>query len=92
MVATTAMWHATSACRPSVSLRGSGTSADRVPLAYVAATSTADVAEDVVERFFKKRIVYDTYCKYLLNRRSPSPITSCDIFNNKGLIDTKIYG
>ncbi|GKD71094.1 hypothetical protein Tco_1325184 [Tanacetum coccineum] len=49
MVATTAMWHATSACRPRVSLRGSGTSADRVPLAYVAATSTANVAEDVVE-------------------------------------------
>ncbi|GKB97911.1 hypothetical protein Tco_0984048 [Tanacetum coccineum] len=47
-VATAATWHATSACRSHVSLRGSATSADWVPLAYVAATSDADVAEGIL--------------------------------------------
>ncbi|GKD66161.1 hypothetical protein Tco_1308269, partial [Tanacetum coccineum] len=47
-VATVATWHATSACRPHVSLHGSDTSADKVPLAYVAATSAADVAKGII--------------------------------------------
>ncbi|GJR23625.1 hypothetical protein Tco_0972152 [Tanacetum coccineum] len=37
-VATAAKWHATSACRSHVSQCGNATSADWVPLAYVAAT------------------------------------------------------
>ncbi|GJZ65577.1 hypothetical protein Tco_0622273 [Tanacetum coccineum] len=47
-VATAATWYATSACRSLVSLRGSVTSADWVPLAYVAAKSAADVAEGIL--------------------------------------------
>ncbi|GJX81185.1 hypothetical protein Tco_0329334 [Tanacetum coccineum] len=46
--------------------------------------------QDVVEAFFKKRIKYNRYYKTLLNIRSPSPTTSCDILNNKGPIDMKI--
>ncbi|GJU40752.1 retrovirus-related pol polyprotein from transposon TNT 1-94 [Tanacetum coccineum] len=38
----------TEACRSHVSLHGSATSADWVPLAYVAATSAADVAEGIL--------------------------------------------
>ncbi|GJW06722.1 hypothetical protein Tco_1569145 [Tanacetum coccineum] len=47
-VATSATWHATSACRSLVSLRGTATSADWIPLAYVAATSAVDVAEGIL--------------------------------------------
>ncbi|GJR75454.1 hypothetical protein Tco_0087819 [Tanacetum coccineum] len=47
-VATATTWHATLACRPHVSLHDSATSADRVPLAYVAATSAVDVAEGII--------------------------------------------
>ncbi|GJT82702.1 hypothetical protein Tco_1057044 [Tanacetum coccineum] len=45
-------WHATSAamsaCRSHVIPRGSATSADWVPLAHVAATSTADMAKRIL--------------------------------------------
>ncbi|GJZ01142.1 hypothetical protein Tco_1351021 [Tanacetum coccineum] len=47
-----ATWHAmtaaTSACRSHVIPRGSTTSVDWVPHAYVAATSAADVAEGII--------------------------------------------
>ncbi|GKG32047.1 hypothetical protein Tco_0426997, partial [Tanacetum coccineum] len=43
-VATATTWHATSACGSYVSPRSTAMSADWDPLAYVAATSAADVA------------------------------------------------
>ncbi|GKD34018.1 hypothetical protein Tco_1249527 [Tanacetum coccineum] len=40
-----------------------------------------DLGEDLVNEFFKKRVMYERYYKIMMNRRNPSSITRVDIID-----------
>nr|GEW79743.1 hypothetical protein [Tanacetum cinerariifolium] len=45
----------------------------------------------VVNKYYYNKLQYDRYCDKMLNRRSKSRITNCDILTKKGLITLKVY-
>nr|GEW52737.1 uncharacterized mitochondrial protein AtMg00810-like [Tanacetum cinerariifolium] len=46
---------------------------------------------DVMSKYYKAKLQYDSYCDKMLNRRAKSRITNCDVLTRKGLIKLKVY-
>ncbi|GJU70296.1 retrovirus-related pol polyprotein from transposon TNT 1-94 [Tanacetum coccineum] len=46
---------------------------------------------EVVKKYYNKKLQYDRYCDKMLNRRSISRITNCDVLTRKGPITLKVY-
>nr|GEW41488.1 hypothetical protein [Tanacetum cinerariifolium] len=46
---------------------------------------------EVVNKYYNEKLQYDIYCDKILNRRTESSITNCDILTKKGPITLKVY-
>ncbi|GKA40116.1 hypothetical protein Tco_0732709, partial [Tanacetum coccineum] len=46
---------------------------------------------DVVEKYHKKKLLYNTYCEKMLKRRKSSKIMNYDVLTKKGPIILKVY-
>ncbi|GKD96688.1 hypothetical protein Tco_1380585 [Tanacetum coccineum] len=46
---------------------------------------------EVVHKYYNYKLQYDRYCDKMLNRRTESRITNCDVLTRKGLITFKVY-
>ncbi|GJZ94943.1 hypothetical protein Tco_0667146 [Tanacetum coccineum] len=46
---------------------------------------------EVVNKYYDDKLQYDRYCDKMMNRRTESRITNCDVLTKKGLITLKVY-
>ncbi|GJU10471.1 putative reverse transcriptase domain-containing protein [Tanacetum coccineum] len=46
---------------------------------------------EVVNKYYNDKLQYDKYCDKMLNRRTKSRITNCDVLTKKGPIIFKVY-
>ncbi|GKC56352.1 hypothetical protein Tco_1083950, partial [Tanacetum coccineum] len=50
-----------------------------------------DFATEGVNKYYNYKLQYDRYCNKMLNKRSESRITNCDVLTKKGPITLRVY-